>query len=409
MALTDTAIKRAKPRAKPYKLGDTLGLFLLVQPSGGKLWRLKYRMSGKEKKLGLGTYPEVSLAKARERRDAARIELADGKDPSIEKQRREAKAATEATNTFATIAEEFVERWKRDGQKPWAPATIAKADFLLAQLNPDLGALPVTDIEPSDILRSVRKIEQRGNHETAKRSLQMAGRVFRYAVATARLASDPTRDLRGALSSAPTRHHAAILDPVKVGELLRVIDGYQGYAYTRIALALAPHLFVRPGELRQACWEEVDFDQAVWTIPVEKMKMRRPHHVPLSDQALALFKQAKVLTSRTTGYVFPSIRTSARPMSENTLNAALRRLGYTGDEMTSHGFRSIASTLLNESGKWSPDAIERALAHGDSNKVRAVYHRGEHWQERVAMAHWWSDYLDQLRDGGEIVPLVARK
>lgn len=404
MALTDTAIRNAKPREKPFKLGDAGGLFLLVQPSGGKLWRLKYRIDGREKKLAIGTYPDLSLSDARQRRDEARQLLADGKDPSLEKRRRQARATIETANTFGLIASEYVDKRTRDGQRPWAPMTIQKNRFLLAQITPIIGDLPIGELEAVDVLSAVRRIEAKGNLETARRALQLAGSVCRFAIATARLRSDPTRDLRGALSSPSVRHRAAILDPVKLGELLRAIDGYEGHVHTRIALALAPHLFVRPGELRHARWEEFDLDQAVWIIPAEKTKMRKSHSVPLSSQAITLLEQAKAMTSRSTGYLFPSIRTSARPMSENTLNAALRRMGYTKDEVTAHGFRSTASTLLNESGKWSADAIERALAHGDQDKVRGAYHRGQHWAERVRMAQWWSDHLDHLRIGAEIVP-----
>jgi integrase len=231
----------------------------------------------------------------------------------------------------------------------------------------------------------------------------MAGQVFRFAVATTRLKSDPTRDLRGALRAPARRHHAAVLDPVALGAMLRAIDGYAGNIHTRLALQFAPLVFVRPGELRQARWEHIDFDAAVWSIPPQSTKMRKPHHVPLSRQAFEILRHLKALTERIEGFLFPSIRTSARPMSENTLNAALRRLGYYKDDATAHGFRATASTLLNESGKWSPDAIERALAHGDADQVRAAYHRGAHWQERVAMAQWWADNLDQLRTGAEIV------
>ncbi|WP_126174353.1 tyrosine-type recombinase/integrase [Altericroceibacterium xinjiangense] len=408
MALTDTAIRNAKPREKPYKMGDAGGLFLLVQPSGGKLWRFKYRIDGREKKLAIGTYPDVSLADARKRRDDAREALAVGKDPSREKQREKARATTQAANTFELIAREYFDKRRRDGERPWADRTLTKAEFLLDQVR-DIWPLPIGDIEPADVLSAVRKVEMRGNLESARRALQMTGSVMRYAVATARLGSDPTRDLRGALTAPRTQHRAAILNPIQLGALLRAIDGYDGHVHTRLALALAPHVFVRPGELREAQWEEFDFDKAVWAIPAAKTKMRKAHHVPLSRQAVAILTQARELTSRATGYVFPSIRTAARPMSENTLNAALRRLGYTKDEATAHGFRATASTLLNESGKWSADAIERALAHGDEDKIRGAYHRGQHWQERVRMAQWWSDYLDQLRDGAEIVPFPERE
>lgn len=247
-------------------------------------------------------------------------------------------------------------------------------------------------------MAAVRKIEAQGKLESARRTMQLAGSVFRYAVATARLRSDPTRDLRGALINPTVTHYGAITDASQVGPLLRAIDAYKSQGMTDWALKLAPHVFVRPGELRTAQWEEFDLEARVWTIPAEKMKMRKPHHVPLSRQSVALVEQIREIT-KPWSYIFPSLWSRKRPMSDNTLNAALRRMGYTSSEMTAHGFRAIASTLLNESGKWSYDAIERALAHGDNNRVRAAYHRGAHWEERVAMAQWWSDYLDELRAG----------
>jgi integrase len=403
MALSDVAIRNAKPREKPYKLGDSGGLFLLVQPSGGKLWRVKYRVDGKEKKLGIGTYPEISLSDARRRRDEARELLAAGQDPSREKQRAKVRAKVEAENTFKALACEFCAKRKKDGQKAWAPATAKRCEYLLSLLDSSVGKMAVGEIEPADILAAVRKIESKGNLESARRTLQLASMVFRYAVATARLASDPTRDLRGALTAPTVTHYGAITDANRVGELLRAIDGYEGMGTAKLAMQVAPHVFVRPGELRHAEWAEIDLDASVWTIPATKMKMRKPHHVPLSRQAVVLFREAFSVTGPV-GYVFPSIRTRARPLSENTINAGLRRLGYSSNEMTAHGFRAMASTLLNESGKWSPDAIERALAHGDNDKVRAAYHRGAHWKERVQMAQWWSDYLDQLRKGAKILP-----
>lgn len=409
MPLTDLQCRTAKPRAKPYKLGDSLGLFLLVQPAGGKLWRLKYRIAGREKKLSLGTYPEVSLADARTGRDYARKLIAKGKDPSLEKQRRKARALIDSENTFEVVAEEYIEKRCRDGDRPWSDATRTKAEWLLAELKPSLGRIPVADIIPSDILAAVRKIEARGKLESARRALQFTGSVLRHAVATARLTSDPSRDLKGALLAPKVTHRAAILDPVEFGALLRAIEGYDGNASTLLALRLAPHVFQRPGELRKAEWSEIDLEAAVWTIPAEKMKMRRPHAVPLSRQAVAILEEARALAHPADQWVFPSVRTPARPISENTLNAALRRLGYSKDQATAHGFRSTAATLLNESGKWSPDAIERALAHSDKDTVRAAYHRGQHWQERVAMAQWWSDYLDTLRGGGEVVPFPGKE
>lgn len=408
MALTEVTIRNAKSRDKEYKIADSAGLYLLVTPAGGKLWRLKFRHFGKEKKLALGGWPAVSLAAARKARDNAREVIAAGGNPALEKQREKARTIADTGNTFAAVAAEYFDKRKRDGEKAWAESTITRNNQLMGQLNPVIGTMPVVALMPADILAAVRRIEAKGNLESARRALQLAGGVLRYAVATARLASDPTRDLRGALTTPKVKHHAAILEPARVGELLRAIDGYAGGIASRLALALAPHVFVRPGELRQARWEELDLEAAVWTIPAHKMKARKEHHVPLSRQALAIFATARALASRDDGFVFPSIRTTARPMSDMTINAALRRMGYSGDEMTGHGFRAMASTLLNESGKWGSDAIERALAHGDTDRIRGTYSRGRHWQERVEMAQWWSDYLDQLRKGADIVPFPDR-
>lgn len=408
MALTDVAIRNAKPGEKAIKLADGGGMFLLVTPAGGKLWRLKYRIDGREKLLAIGAYPEIGLGEARRRREEARELIALGKDPSREKQRDKVRARVQAADTFAAICEEYCEKRRRDGSKGWAPATATRSEYLLSLVCGSIGKLPIGEIEPADVLTAIRRIEGKGKLESARRSLQLAGSVFRYAVATARLASDPTRDLRGALSTPTVTHYAAILEPVKVGELLRAINGYESMGLTRLALQLAPHVFVRPGELRHARWDEIDLEGALWTIPAEKTKMRKDHRVPLSRQVIAILREIHAVTGPA-GYVFPSVRTRARPMSENTLNAGLRRLGYASDEMTAHGFRAMAATLLNESGKWHPDAIERALAHGDADKVRAAYTRGAYWQERVEMAQWWSDHLDTLRKGADVVPINRAK
>lgn len=408
MPLSDIAIRNAKPAVKPAKMADGGGLFLYVTPAGGKLWRLKYRIDGREKLLAIGSYPEIGLSDARKRRDEARALIAEGKDPSREKQKAKARSRLESADTFTAIAKEYCDKRKRDGEKGWSLATATRSEYLLSLLAPGIGRLPIVEIEPADVLAAVRKIEGKGNLESARRTLQLASMVFRYAVATARLGSDPTRDLRGALTAPKVTHYGAITDAKRVGELLRAIDGYEGQGLTKIAMQIAPHVFVRPGELRHAEWSEIDLDAALWTIPAEKMKMRKAHVVPLSGQAVKLFKEVQQ-ASGPTGYVFPSIRTRTRPMSENTINAGLRRLGYASDEMTAHGFRAMASTLLNESGKWHPDAIERALAHADDDKVRAAYHRGAHWKERVEMAQWWSDYLDQLRKGADVIPIKAKR
>lgn len=407
MALTDTALRNTKPRDRDYKLADGGGLYLLITPAGGKLWRLKFRIDGREKKLAIGSYPEISLSDARKRREEARELLATGKDPSREKQRQKVRSRLESENTFAGIAAEYCEKRKRDGHKAWAPATAVRSEYLLGQLNGAIGRMPIAEIEPADVLAAIRKIEAKGNLESARRTQQLASAVFRYAVATARLPSDPTRDLRGALTAPKVTHYGAITDPRRVGELLRAIDGYEGQGITKFAMQFAPHVFVRPGELRRAEWGEIDLEKAVWTIPAEKMKMRKAHHVPLSRQSVELLRHVHALTGPS-GYVFPSLRTRLRPLSENTINAGLRRLGYASKEMTAHGFRAMASTLLNESGRWSSDAIERGLAHGDADKVRAAYHRGAHWDERVKMAQWWSDYLDVLRNGADILSFGER-
>ena len=401
MPLTELTVRKAKASSRPYKLADGGGLFLLVTATGGKLWRLKYRYGRKEKLLSLGRYPETGLKEARDGRSAAKKLLSAGKDPSREKQRAMTSKAADALNSFRALAEEFIAKTEREGR---ASATLTKARWFLSLLSHNLTSRPISEIDAPELLREIKKVEAAGHHETARRLRAFSGRVFRYAIATGRAMRNPAADLQGALVSPKVTHHAAILVPDQVGALLRAIDGFEGQPMTKLALQLAPHVFVRPGELRTAEWSEFDFKENFWRIPAPKTKMRKPHDVPLSQQSLAILEQAKALTGNGR-YVFPSVRTFQRPISENTLNAALRRLGYAQDEMTAHGFRSTASTLLNESGKWSADVIERALAHGDRDTVRAAYHRGRHWDERIKMAQWWSDYLDTLRSGAKIVRL----
>ncbi|NKJ01835.1 integrase arm-type DNA-binding domain-containing protein [Novosphingobium sp. SG707] len=405
MALTETAIRNAKPKDKPYKLSDSGGLFLFISPAGGKLWRVKFRTDGKEKLLSLGAWPQVSLAAARKERDKAKETLATGADPAREKQQAKLRAKVAAANTFGEVAQELIDKRRREGM---SESTAEKSEYYVSRMGNQIVRMPVSEITAPELLAVLRRIESKGNYETSRRVLQLAGRVFRYAIATARLVSDPSRDLRGALTTPQSKHYGAITEPKAAGELLRAIETYEGMGITKLAMRLSAHLFVRPGELRHAEWDEIDLDGALWIIPATKMKMRKAHQVPLSRQSVEVFRELMPITGPS-GYVFPSIRTRNRPMSENTVNAGLRRLGYTGDEMTAHGFRAMASTLLNESGKWSSDAIERALAHGDSDKVRAAYHRGTHWKERVEMAQWWSDYLDALRNGAEILPFPEQK
>jgi len=394
MALSDVEIRNAKPKKdKSYKIFDEHGLFLAVPASGAKLWRFRYKLAGKEKVLALGQYPTVSLKEARAKRDDARRLLSDGSDPSMEKKRKAAAALIAATNSFKTVADEFVDKLEQEGL---AAVTVAKQRWLISLLDRAVGDRPVSEVEPVELLSVLKNIEKQGRHETAKRARALASRVFKYAIITSRAKFNPAADLGMALVAKKPKHYAALVDPEAVGGLLRAIDEYTGHLPTRLALQLLPHVFVRPGELRHAEWSEIDFEKAIWRIPAGKMKMRNEHVVPLSRQSLAILEKAQ--QSHVNGpYVFPAIQSWQRPMSENTLNTALRRLGYTMDEMTSHGFRSTASTLLNESGLWSADAIERSLAHKDANAVRGIYHRGAHWKERIEMAQWWSDYLDMLK------------
>lgn len=402
MPLSDTAIRALKPSDKQYKVADEKGLYLLVTPAGGKLWKLKYRVGGvKEGKLSLGSYPDVGLKDARELRDAARKLVAQGVDPAERKRHNKHVAKISAANSFSAVAKAYIDKRAREGS---ADTTTCRRNWLLQLVERPLGHRPIAEIEPYEILEALRRYETTDRVHAAHRALQFVGQVFRFAVANQLVASDPTRDLRGALTSHKAKHHAALLTPVKVGELLRAIDGYDGGLVTRAALQLSALLFVRPGELRHAEWTEFDFDRSVWRIPGEKMKTRAEHVVPLAAQSVSLLRHVEQFTGDGR-YVFPSVRSGARPMSENTVNAALRRLGYSKEQMTAHGFRAMASTLLNESGKWSPDAIERALAHKDRDAVRAAYHRGSHWDERVEMAAWWADYLDQLRVGAQVVPI----
>ena len=393
MALTDTAIRAFVHGDKPIKKTDEKGLFLLLQPTGGKLWRFKYRFGGKEKKLGLGRYPDVSLKEARRRRDLARQTLAMGIDPVEEKKQEAIQAELDAANSFDAVGKDYLDKMGRDGREA---VTINKSRWLLSLFGKDLADRPIADIKPAELLKALQVIENKGHHETARRMRSLASRIFRYAVATSRATSDPTALLRGVLVAPKVKHHSAILEPKAVGKLLRAIDDFDGYPLTKLALQLTPHVFVRPGELRHAEWSEFNLDLAIWIIPAEKMKMRQPHMVPLSNQAVEILDRAQALGVHQK-YVFSSLHTGVRPMSENTINMALRRIGYSGSEMTAHGFRAMASTLLNESGLWNPDAIERALAHDTSSSVRGTYHRGQHWAERVKMAQWWSDYLDELK------------
>jgi len=401
MALTETAVRAAKPdpRKKFVKRFDERGLYLLVDCStGSKLWRLKYRFGGREKLLSLGAYPDVGLKRAREKRDDARKLVADGIDPSVKRQAEKAARA----DTFAAVADEWLSTkkatlsagtWKRD------------RDQLVKLVGPDLGREPIAKIEAADLLTVLRKIEARGRHDTAHRVRAVVGRVMRYAIATGRAKHDISADLKGALAPKATENYAALTEPPKVGELLRAIDGYVGQPTTRAALRLAPLLFVRPGELRAAEWSEFHLEgkESEWRIPAARMKMGEQHLVPLSRQAVAILEELQAITGDGK-FVFPALHTTLRPISENTINVALRRMGYSSAEMTAHGFRSMASTLLNEQG-WNPDLIELQLAHAERNKVRAAYNRAQRLAERRKMMQAWADYLDGLRAGSTVVSI----
>lgn len=402
MPLTDTTIRNAKPGDKPVKLYDAGGLYLEVAPSGGKWWRLKYRFNKKEKRISLGVYPDVGLKDARARRDEARKQLASGIDPG--ESRKAQKAARTGQNSFEAVAREWFAKFSPN----WTPD---HADRIIRRLERDIfpwmGTKLIGDVTAPELLAGLRRIENRGAVETAHRVMQNCGQVFRYAVATGRAERDPSVDLRGALPPVKGKHHASITDPKTIGELLRAINDYQGSFVTQCALRLAPLVFVRPGELRRAEWSEFDLDAAQWIITATRMKARVKHVVPLSLQAVTILRELYLLTGRGR-YVFPGVRTKDRPMSENTVNAALRRLGYTTDEMTGHGFRSMASTLLNEQG-WHYDAIERQLAHAERNAVRAAYNYAEHMPERKKMMQAWANYLDGLASSAEVVTIGTSK
>jgi integrase len=372
-------------------------LFVLVNPNGSKLWRFKYRWMGKEKLLSFGKYPDLSLKQARDKRDEARKVLAEGKDPSFERKKEQAKKEAEHRETFGKLADSLLEKKRLEGK---SASTLAKTEWLHALLCADLGGYPIGQITARDILVPLKKMEARGRNESALRMRSAAGQIFRYAIAQGLVDNDPTFGLKDALTRAPVKHRSALIDPVKVGGLMRAIEGFDGQPTTRIALQLLAMTALRPGELRMAEWSEIDLDRAIWTVPAHRAKMRRPHMMPLSDEALGKLSELQELT----GWgklLFPSIRSSKRSMSENTLNAALRRMGYSGEEMTAHGFRATFSTLANESGLWNADAIERALAHVEGNEIRKAYARGAHWDERVRIASWWAGYLRQLADGPE--------
>jgi len=400
MALSDVKIRNTKPSNKQVKLFDGDGLFLLVTPQGGKYFRLKYRFEKKEKLLALGKYPEISLADARQRRDEARRQVAHGIDPGALRKAQK-QAATKEKESFEVIARE----WHNKFTPTWTPG---HAKTIMSRLERDLfpwiGKRPISEIKAPELLAALRRVESRGALESAHRIRIISGQVFRYAVATGRAERDPSGDLKGALPHPGEKHHAAITDPGEVGPLLRTLDSYRGHFVVKCALRLAPLFFVRPGELRNAEWAEVDLDEAVWNIPAQKIKMKQPHIVPLCRQAVEILAELKELTGAGR-YVFPSGRSSSRPMSNNAILAALRRMGYDKDTMTGHGFRAMARTILDEILQVRPDYIEHQLAHVVRDPNGRAYNRTAHLTERRKMMQRWADYLDGLKTGARVIPI----
>jgi integrase len=395
--LSDTRIRNAKPKDKSYKLFDERGLYLIIDTTGRRHWRLRYYFRGKEKLISLGPYPYVSLKRAREKREEARTLIVEGIDPAA---KRKAEKFAEQGVTFEAVADE----WLTLQTKNLKPDTLSMLRARVRMyLNPYIGSQPIGQITAPELLAALRRTEARGKNETAHRSRAIAGRIFRYAIATGRAERDIAADLKDALAPVKSNGFAAITDPVRAG--MRAIQGYVGHPVTALALRLAPLVFVRPGELRGAEWAEFDLVNAEWRIPGARMKMGEQHIVPLSKQALEIMNELKPLTGNSK-YVFPSLLSRHRPMSENTINAALRRLGYSSEEHTGHGFRSMASTLLNEQG-FAPDIIELQLAHTERNKVRAAYNRAQRLGERRKMMQAWADYLDELRDQGDEIRSAA--
>lgn len=404
MPLTDIAVRNAKGREKPYKMADGGGLYLLVKTNGARYWRFDYRFEDARKTLAIGVYPKVDLKTARTKHQAAQQQIEDGKDPGAEKKREKTEAleeAAEQANTFAAVADQWFQ--VRIVGEDKGERTCAKMTWLLGLAKADLGDKLVTEIKPSEVLRVLKKVEAQGHNETAFRLRSTISRVFRYAIAHDMTDRNPAGDLQEALTAPVVEHHAGITDPRKLGPLLRAIDGYQGEPTTVAALKLAPYLFLRPGELRMGEWHEVNWNARQWRIPGDRMKMKLDHIVPLSEQAFAMLKAIHPLTGQGR-FIFPSLQKGDRPLSENTLNGALIRLGYDRDEQTPHGFRTTASTLLNENG-WNSDWIEKQLAHEERNKVRGSYNAAQYLPDRTRMMQWWANYLDGLKSGAQAQPL----
>lgn len=397
--LNDTKLRNLKARPAPYRVADTNGLCIEVRPTGAKLWRYRYRYAGKASMVGLGDYPAVSLAAARAERDRLRALVKGGGDPAQARRIERAAAVTQAESTFAAIAEELLVKRAREGL---SPASVARERRLIEKDMASIGRMPIANVTAPELLSALRKLEGRGIVETAHRARSLAGRVFRYAIATGRAQRNPADDLRGALEQTTTRHLSSLTDPEEIAPLLRALHGYQGTAVVAAALKLAPLVFVRPGELRRARWEDFDLDAAEWRFTASKTGT--PHIVPLATQAVAILRELHPLTGRGE-YVFPSVRSNKRPMSNNTVNVALRALGFDGDTMTGHGFRAMARTVLDEVLGFRPDYIEHQLAHAVRDPLGRAYNRTKHLPERRKMMQAWADYLDGLRSGANVVPI----
>lgn len=392
MPLTDAKIRALKPKDKAYKVADYDGLYVNVSKSGSKLWRFKFRLDGKEGLLSFGKYPDLSLSEARHLRDEARRKVVKGINPATAKQASKHAKKAKSEHTFVKFANLFLAKQLKEGK---SEATIQKKEWLLRLAMDDLGDMPINDITAQTVLATLKKREALGHYETVRRLRSTISAVFRYAVASGVAETDPTFALKDALIRPTVKHRAAITDRAKLAEYLRALENYGGKAETKIALKLLMLFASRPGELRKARWDEFDIENRVWNVPAERMKMRKPHSVPLSDTALTLLVELRELT----GWgelLFPSQSSSKKPISENTLNQALRRMGFGPDEVTSHGFRSTFTTFANESGLWNPDAIEAYCARQDSNAVRRAYNRSQYWEERVKMAEWWSALLIEM-------------
>ena len=403
MALTDTKVKNAVPREKPYKLSDSQGLYIEVQPSGSKYWRLKYRFNGKEKRLAIGVYPTVSLKSARRASELAKDQLDQGIDPSQAKKAKKVEQAHSQVNTLEAISRE----WHAQQSKIWSDRYAEKVLRMMERdLYPYAGTLPLDQILPPQLLAVLRRVEARGAAESAHRLKQIVGQVFRYAVATGRAQRDITPDLKGALVTPQKQHFPAITEPDEVSRLLNMLDSYQGTATVRAALKLAPLVFVRPKELRCSEWSEIDFDKQEWRIPADKMKMKVDHIVPLSTQALEILAEQKLLTGHWDGYVFPSARSPNRPMSDNAVLSAFRNMGISKEQMTGHGFRAMARTILDEVLNERVELIEHQLAHAVKDSLGRAYNRTTHLPQRKVMMQRWADYLDviksNMRDQGSI-------